>query len=181
MEWVFSEKLMRKMGFCSRWVNLIMVCVRTISYSKLINGEPKGIIHPSWGLRQGDPLSPFLFLLCIEGLHGIIKKATRMGEINGFSLCKRGPKLTHLFFFADDNLIFCRANSKKYNNVLKLLSEYESISGQQINKEKTTMFLTKSTPDGIRQDIKRILGVQEIKFYEKYLGLPTLVDKDKKS
>ena len=104
-----------------------------------------------------------------------------MGEINGFSLCKRGPKLTHLVFFADDNLIFCRANSKKYNNVLKLLSEYESISGQQINKEKTTMFLTKSTPDGIRQDIKRILGVQEIKFYEKYLGLPTLVDKDKKN
>jgi len=92
-----------------------------------------------------------------------------------------GPKANSFVFFADDSLLFCGANSEKYNNVLKLLSEYESISAQQINKEKTTMFLSKSIPDSIRQDIKRILGVQEIKCYEKYLSLPTLVDKDKKA
>ena len=86
-----------------------MECVRIVSYSILVNGEPNGLINPTRGIRQGDPLSPFLFLLCMEGLHGLITKAIRAKEINGFSLCKRGPKLIHLFF-ADDSLLFCKAN-----------------------------------------------------------------------
>ena len=100
---------MENMGFCTRWIELIMECVRTVSYSILVNGEPKGLINPTRGIRQGDPFSPFLFLLCMEGLHGLITKVAREKEINGFSLCKRGPKLTHLFF-ANDSLLFCKAN-----------------------------------------------------------------------
>ena len=83
-----------------------MVCVKTVTYSILVNGEPKGLIHPSRALRQGDPLSPFLFLLCTEGLYGLIKKATSNGDINGFRLCKQGPKLTHLFFADDISFYF---------------------------------------------------------------------------
>ena len=81
----------------------MMVGVKTVSYSILVNGEPKGMIKPTQGLRQGDPLSPFLFLLCIEGLHDLISQAARQGELHGYSLCKKGPKLTYLFF-ADDSL-----------------------------------------------------------------------------
>ena len=91
MEWGFLEILMRRMGFCERWIGLIMVGVRTVMYSILINGEPKGLITPSRGLRQGDPLSPFLFLLCIEGLHRLITNVARSGYLTGFSLCKRAP------------------------------------------------------------------------------------------
>ncbi|KAK4594829.1 hypothetical protein RGQ29_018523, partial [Quercus rubra] len=64
----------------------------------LVNEEPKGLIHPSRRIIQGDPLCPFLFLLCTESLHGIIKQVARRGEIKFFSLCKRGPRLTHMFF-----------------------------------------------------------------------------------
>ena len=92
---------MRKMGFKDKWIGLIMVCVKTVTYSILVNGEPQRMIQPTRGIRQGDPLSPFLFLLCIEGLHGIINKAASMREITVFSLCKRGPKLTHLLFAND--------------------------------------------------------------------------------
>ena len=94
----YLQKLMEKMGFCSRWISLIMERVCTVSYSILVNGDPKGLINPTQGIRRGDPLSPFLFLLCMEGLHGLITKAARAKEINGFSICKRGPKLTHLLF-----------------------------------------------------------------------------------
>ena len=128
VEWVFLENVMRKMGFSERWIGLIMVCVRSVIYSILVNGEPKGEINPSRGLRQGDPLSPFLFLLYTEGLHGLINKASNNGDIHGFSLCKRGPKLTHLFF-ADNSLHFCRANSEECSKVLELLSVYEEVSG----------------------------------------------------
>ena len=128
VEWNYLQKLMEKMGFCTRWIELMMECVSTISYSILMNGKPKGLINPTRGIWQGDPLSPFLFLLWTEELYGLITKATRAKEINGFSLCKRCPKLTHLFF-ADDNLLFYKANSQECGNILKILSEYEAVLG----------------------------------------------------
>ena len=87
MEWGYLENIMRKMGFNERWIGLIMACVKTVSYSILINGQPQGFIQPSRGIRQGDPLSHFLFLLCTEGLHGLIQQAANLGEIKGFPLC----------------------------------------------------------------------------------------------
>ena len=117
----FLEKIMRKLGFNERWINLMMICVNTISYSVLVNGEPKGLIQPTRGICQGDPLSPFLFLLCMEGLHSLISKAEREGAIHRFGLSKRSPKLTHLLF-ADDNLLFCRSNRSECQKVLEILA-----------------------------------------------------------
>ena len=98
VEWTYLETLMLKMGFCAKWITLIMACVRSVTYSILINREPQGFITLSREIGQGDPLSPFLFLLCTKGLHGLIEDAASLGNLRGFSLCKRGPKLTHLFF-----------------------------------------------------------------------------------
>ena len=81
----------------------VLECITTVSYSILVNGEPKGDIRPSRGLRQGDPLSLYLFLLCSEGLNRMLQQAASNDTIRVFSLCKRGPKISHLFF-ADDTL-----------------------------------------------------------------------------
>ena len=136
----------------------LLVCVRTMTYSILINGEPQGMIHSSRGIRQGDPLSPFLFLLCTEGLHGLIQHAAMMGEIKGFFLCRQGPKLTHLLF-ADDSLLFYRSTPEECGQVLDILNQYEAASGQKVNKNKTTIFFSTSTPKDARQEIKSILGL----------------------
>ena len=101
-------------------------------------------------------------------------------EISQGSLCRHGPKLTHLFF-ADDNLLFCRANSTECSKVMDLLSVYEDVSGQKINKDKTALFFSKSVTKANRQIIKGILGVREIRHYEKYLGLPSLTGKGKRA
>ena len=98
VEWRYLEEIMKKMGFHQKWIGLIIECISTVSYSILINGEPHGNILPSRGLGQGDPLSPYLFLLCAEGLHSLIKKTKSSGDIQGVSLCRGGPKITHLFF-----------------------------------------------------------------------------------
>lgn len=103
------------------WIDLIMLCVKTVSYSILVNGEPEDLIYPTRGIRQGDPVSLFFFLLCIEGQNALIKRVENNGDIRGFFLCKRGPKLTHLFF-ANDSLLFCRANTAECGNVLELLA-----------------------------------------------------------
>ena len=129
VEWLYMEKLMKKMGFCEAWVKLMMGCISTTTYSILINWEPQGNIVPTRGLRQGDPLSPYLFLLCIEGFHGLSKKAEDMGEIKGVSISHNGPKLIHLLF-ADNGLIFCRAKKNDCQKLLEILNTYERASRQ---------------------------------------------------
>ena len=91
VEWGFLKKVMEKMGFGEKWVKLIIECISTVSYSILVNGEPKGDIKPSRGIRQGDPLSPYLFPLCLKGLNRMLQAAAREDEIKGFSLCRNGP------------------------------------------------------------------------------------------
>ena len=170
---------MRLMGFNGRWIHLFMGCVKKILYSVLVNGKPCGMIQPTRGIRQGDPLSPFLFLLCTEGLNGLIKRAENNGDIHRFSLCRRRPKLTRLLF-ADDSLLFCRATMEECGKVLEILNRYEEASGQKVNRSKTTLFFSKCTPTKTKHDIKVALGVSEIMQYERNLGHPSFVGKGKK-
>ena len=103
VEWVYLEVMMKKMGFLEKWISLTMMCVTTVTYSVLINGEPKGRITPLRGLRQGDPISPYLFLLCAEGLTAMLKKEEVAGNIKGVAVCKGAPRISHLLF-VDDNV-----------------------------------------------------------------------------
>ena len=144
VEWVFLEKILIKIGFPLTWVALIMECVTTVSYSILVNGEPKGMIGPSRCLRQGDPLSPYLLLFCAEGLNALLQKIVTKGDIHDFSICRSRHKLTHLFF-ADNCLIFCRSTLEECNKIQELLAYYEVASGQVINKEKTTLCFSRNT------------------------------------
>ena len=97
MEWSFLEKIMLKMGFQDSQVAMIMQCVSTVTYSILLNGEPKGFIRPSRGLRQGDPLSPFLFLFCVEGLNALLNKAVDKGKLGASLYVARVQRLLTSF------------------------------------------------------------------------------------
>jgi hypothetical protein len=103
------EAVMEKMGFEPRWIDLIIKCVKTVSYAVVVNGNPVGHIIPSIGLCQDDPLSPYLFLLCAEALSSMLSKAESKWVITGVLTSKNGPRINHLFF-TDDNLLFCKAN-----------------------------------------------------------------------
>ncbi|XP_040987780.1 uncharacterized protein LOC121235499 [Juglans microcarpa x Juglans regia] len=81
---------MVKMGFCGKWIELIMKCVSTVSYSVLVNGKPSCLIKPSRGLRQGDPLSPYLFILCAEGLSSLFDNSDLRGETRGVTVSRGG-------------------------------------------------------------------------------------------
>jgi exonuclease III len=174
VEWDFLELLMRKIGFNERWVDLVMTCVRTVSYSILINGRPYGHICPSRGIRQGDPLSPYLFILCAEGLSTLLHKAERTGSITGLPIARGGTKINHLFF-ADDSLLFCRANFMEWGNIQEILDIYEKASGQKLNREKTSIFFSKNTKEDFKEYIASISGVSITTQFEKYLGLPAVV------
>ena len=87
VEWGFLRDVMIKMGFDGRWVNFMMQCVTSVTYSIRLNGRPRGHIVPSKGLRQGDPISPFLFLFCAEGLSSTLQQATLTGTLHGVAAC----------------------------------------------------------------------------------------------
>ena len=97
VEWAFIEKVTRKMGFNENWIMLVMKCFSSVSYSVILNGTMYGNIIPSRGLRQDDPLSPYLFLLCAEGLSALINDAARNNQLNDISICRGAPKVSHLF------------------------------------------------------------------------------------
>jgi hypothetical protein len=178
VEWAFLEAVMCKMGFPDKWINLIMECVRTVSYAIIVNGQPVGHIVPERGLRQGDPLSPYLFLICAESLSAMLSKAERNGIITGVPTSKNGPRINHLFF-ADDSLLFCKANSVEWRRLTKILDKYEEASGQKLNKDKTSIFFSRNTSREKREEISHLSGLQATQKYEKYLGLPTLVEQSR--
>jgi len=125
VEWGFIEHVMRKLGFHERWIGLIMRCITTVSYSVLINGVAHGNIMPSRGLRQGDPLSSYLFLLCADGFSSLINKPIRRQAMSGLSICRGCPMISHLFF-ADDSLLFCKVSSQECQHLIDILRLYEA-------------------------------------------------------
>ena len=130
------------------------------------------------GLRQGDLLTPYLFLFCAEGLSALIRYLVEHGAIKGIAACVRGPSISHLFF-RDDNLIFCQATGEECSNLIDILEKYELTSGQQLNKEKTSLFFSCNMLQIVQDEIKNRFGAKIIKQHEKYLGLLSLVGKNK--
>jgi len=173
----FLEVVMRKMGFDDRWVNLVMACVWSVSYAIVIHAQTVGDIKPSRGIFQGDLLSPYLFFICTEALSSLLQRAEQRESITGVPTSKHGPRVSHLFFFffADDNLLFCKANSMEWKRLMRILERYETASGQQLNMHKTSIFFSRNMDAARRQEIISLSGLQATQGYDKYLGLPTLV------
>ena len=95
-------------------------------------------------------------------MNGLIQHAVDGGQIEGFSLCRSGPKISHLFF-VDNSLLFCQAKVEDVRAIQVLLNIYEKATGQKINSAKATLFFSKNVLDSTKETIKNLLGVAEIK------------------
>jgi hypothetical protein len=166
------------MGFGERWIALIMMFVRTVKYSVIVNGNPCGIITPSRGIRQGDPISPYLFLICAEALSAMITRANGDERLTGVPTSKRGPRISHLFL-VDDNLLFCRATLMQWNHLSSILKVYEEASGQKMNENKTAIFFSKNTTETDKEQIQGVAGIPTNHRYDTYLGLPALMGRSR--
>ncbi|XP_035546588.1 uncharacterized protein LOC118348634 [Juglans regia] len=178
IEWSYLRAVLVKMGFCGKWIELIMMCVSSVSYSVLVNGKPSGLIKPSRGLRQGDPLSPYLFILCAEGLSSLFNNSDLRGETRGVTVSRGGSRINHLLF-ADDCILYGRAKKEEYDRIHGLLSLYEKASGQFLNKDKTAVFFSSNTKEVDKRLILEGGGAVLRGNYENYLGLPAVVGSSK--
>ncbi|XP_019184794.1 PREDICTED: uncharacterized protein LOC109179753 [Ipomoea nil] len=168
MEWPFVQRMMSGLGFDDRWVQLVMLCVQIVRYRVLVNGKPTEEIVPTRGLRQGDPLSPYLFIICAEGLSLLLQDSQAKGLLHGCRVARGAPSISHLFF-ADDSLLFFKANMHEALEVKKCLGIYEAYSGQAVNFKKSSITFSRNTQVEVRDLIADALGVGQADDFGKYL------------
>lgn len=150
VEWIFIEKVMLQMGFELLWVSLIMDCISPVSFSVMFNSDLQGYFKPARGLRQGDPLSPYLFLICAESLSRMLSFELQSGGISGCKITRSCPTISHLLF-DDDSLLFCKASIQECQTIHKILSIYEKASDQCVNFDKSAMLFSPNVGSSERQ------------------------------
>jgi hypothetical protein len=149
-----------------------MQCVESVSFSVRVNGQFSEYFKPSRGIRQGDPISPYLFLLCSEGLSAMLKYNGQAHLARGIRVGIHAPWVSHLLF-ADDCLIFTQASALGATRLHAILESYRQGSGQLVNKEKSAVFFSGNCTDEMKQAVHSATGVNSEALGEKYLGLPT--------
>ncbi|XP_074298496.1 uncharacterized protein LOC141629381 [Silene latifolia] len=179
IEWDFLEGTLRAMGFDEGWSNRVMACVRSVSYAVTVNGSHTEVFKPQRGLRQGDPLSMYLFILRAEVFSGMIRKEMESGSIHGIRVAPLASIVFHLFF-ADDSIIFTKASEREARVVKGIIQRYERASGQLVRLEKTTVSYSRGTYNFRKHAVASILGVRVVCEQGRYLGLPTVVGQSKR-
>lgn len=119
---------MLKMGFARSWMNFIIHCISMVSYSIVLNGEEGRTFQPTRGLRQRDPLSPYLFMLCYKGLSSLMRMTKQEGLVRGAKASRRRPLISQLMF-AYDYTLFGDTTKVEAQNIKKILKEYEGCLG----------------------------------------------------
>jgi hypothetical protein len=159
-------------------VNQVMKCVTLVSYRIKVNGEYMNHIFPQ-RLRQGDPLPPYLFIICAEGLSVMLQKAKMDGKIEGIRVCREAPRINHLFF-TDDSLVLLQTYRNDAHELRRILQVYEQASGQMIIRDKSYVLLNLNTSADKREGVRQALNImQEVK-NERYLGLPVSIGQSRK-
>lgn len=110
IEWCFLESVLMKFDFDNEWSKQVMDCVSSVTFSVLVNGRPAEEFKLERGIRQGDPLSPYLFILYDEVLSNLIRSAEERNALHGIRIAASAPIFNHLWF-AYDCIIFSKASS----------------------------------------------------------------------
>lgn len=145
VKWNFLRAVLTIMKFDTKWVKWIMECLTSVNYTLLVNGNLTTSFQSSQGLRQGDPLSLYLFLICANILSISLLQAESSKRIQGVRVGKRGLFFTHLFS-ANDSLLFFRNDKYSLRNLQNSLDWYCNISGQKINLGKFDLFCSLNMP-----------------------------------
>ncbi|XP_062186766.1 uncharacterized protein LOC133890399 [Phragmites australis] len=172
VDWSFLEEILLRLGFHRQWVQWILTCVTTVRYSVCLNGHLLAPFSPSRGLRQGDPLSPYLFLFVADGLSRILQHETLSGHLQELRICQGAPGVSHLLF-ADDSLLFFKANQEQALVVKNAILKFKRSTGQLLSNAKCSIMFGNACTDVVQKEVKEVLTVQQGGFEEKYLGLPT--------
>ncbi|XP_061365237.1 uncharacterized protein LOC133308608 [Gastrolobium bilobum] len=171
ISWDFLRDTLQDVGPPPNLINLVMWCVSSCSMNVLWNGSTTQEFFPSRGLRQGDPLSPYLFILCMERLGHLISHAVRQKCWKPIMLRRNAPPISHLFF-ADDLILCADASFDQAQTISKVLDDFCLSSGQKVNHEKTKILFSHNVNHILAEELSGELGFSRTVDLGKYLGIP---------
>ena len=174
MEWNLILVIMQKLGFHETWIHWIKACISTSSFSILLNGSPYGLFSLKRGLRQGDPLSLFLFILGSEVFSKLLLKEERIGNIKGMKIARNSSAINHLLF-TDDLFIFGKAFLLEASSIKSCLDKYCSWSSQLVNASKSSIKFSKNTNFSTSSTILHIFPFNPNPTSSIYIGLPIMM------
>ncbi|CAN0855442.1 LINE-1 retrotransposable element ORF2 protein [Linum grandiflorum] len=172
VDWSSLTRILHQYGFSGIWTAWITECITTVRFDVLLNGQETGRFAPSRGIRQGCPLSPFLFILLSNALSIMIDQQIAASSLHGIKLSRYGPRLTHCLF-ADDTIIFGQATVQEASIITNTITSYGLLTGQEINREKSAIFFSRNVPMITQTNITNHFGFPAAQGPTKYLGVPT--------
>jgi hypothetical protein len=170
VNWKFLLYMLKRCGFGDKWVSWISHCISSARHSVLVNGSPAGFFNSSRGLRQGDPLSPLLFIVVLEVLSKMLSSAIDCGRLSSFSVGSTPPviNISHLLF-VDDILVFSEANPDRLRYLRVLLVCFEAVSSLKVNLAKS-LLVPVGNVDNVTE-LASIFGCGTSSLPMKYLGM----------
>ena len=169
--WSFIRDTLKLFELPDSLIALIMSCVSTSTISVLFNRGALESFQPSRGVRQGDPFSPYLFILCMEVLGAMINEKCNEKLWNPIKASQGGLAFSNLFF-ADDLVLFAKANRKNCVAVKEVIDTFCSLPSQKVSATKTKVFFSPNVPIENRESLCEVLGFRSTPNLGKYLGLP---------
>jgi len=170
VSWDFLLYMLRRLGFCSKWIQWIEGCLKSASISILVNGSPSHEFIPQRGLRQGDPLAPFLFNVVAEVLNGLMREAEKQNLFRGFQVGSNKVGIS-ILQYADDTIFFGEASLENVKAIKAILRTFELVSGLKINFAKSC-FGAFGMTDRWKTEAASCLNCSLLAIPFVYLGIP---------
>lgn len=180
VNWNFLRSCLHDFGFPDATIKLIMHFATSSTFSVLWNGNKLPIFKPTHGLRQGDMLSPYLFILCMENLSLAINNAVLQRHWDPIRISASNPHISHLLF-PDDVLLFTKARKSQFRFIKELFDSFSQASGLKINLSKSRAFYSSGVPHDKINNLTSISGIHNTISLDKYLGFPILKGRPKRS
>lgn len=174
LEWSFIYKVLRFFNFPPRTTNLIMHCITTSSIGMLVNGTKPKYFQPSRGIGQGDSLSPYIFILCIELLSRLINYQVDINNWDPIKTSPRSSTFSHLLF-ADDITLMGKINKKTSHCIKNCLDLFSKKSGLTINKAKSKIIISPHCPKETSSYLQSLFGIKSTIDFGNYLGFQSLI------
>jgi hypothetical protein len=173
LDWSFLHKVLLEVRVPNELISVIMKCVTSVQSNVLWNGARSEYFQPQCGIRQGDPMSPYLFVLSMDKLSHIIADAIEDGNWKPMRAGRNGPQISHLMF-ADDVILFGQATTENMEAVLEVLQTFCAMSGQRVNYDKSSIFFSRNVEANTRHALSAKSGLKETTRLGNYLGVPAL-------
>ncbi|XP_015163321.1 uncharacterized protein [Solanum tuberosum] len=176
VSWSYLINMLRHTGFEERWLRWIKFCISTVKHSVLVNRGLVGFFSPQRSIRQGDPISPFLFILVMERHSKMLQKSRQLHWIEGFKIVRNNGSqatVSHLLY-ADYTLVICGAERSQVIHLNLILSIFEAISGLHMNMQNSSIFPVNEVAN--LEELAGLMGCNIGSFPFSYLGLPWVLN-----